>query len=68
MSAKELLSVFKGAAEAVKEIPDAPARAFVKIKEAHLREAIEELENACTSADRAYEVRESAAGSPSRAA
>jgi segregation and condensation protein B len=62
MSAKELLSVFKGAADAVKEIPDAPARAFAKIKEAHLREAIEVLENACASPDRAYEVRESAAG------
>jgi segregation and condensation protein B len=62
MSAKELLSVLKGAAEAVKEIPDAPARAFAKVKEPHLREAIESLEIACSAPDRAYEVRESAAG------
>jgi segregation and condensation protein B len=62
MSAKELLSVLRGAAEAAKEIPDAPARAFAKIKEPHLREAIESLEIACAAPDRAYEVRESAAG------
>lgn len=62
MSAKEILSVFKGAADAVKEVPDAPARAFAKIKEPQLREAIEVLETACASPDRAYEVRESAAG------
>ncbi len=62
MSAKEILSVFKGAADAVKDVPDAPARAFAKIKEPQLREAIEVLEIACASPDRAYEVRESAVG------
>lgn len=62
MSAKEILSVLKGAAEAVKDVPDAPAKAFVKVKEPHLREAIESLEIACAAPDRAYEVRESAAG------
>lgn len=62
MSAKELLSVLKGAAEAAKERPESPAHAYAKIKEPHLREAIESLEIACASPDRAYEVRESAAG------
>lgn len=62
MTAKEILSVLKGAAEAAKDLPDAPARAFGKIREPRLREAIEELEKICSAVDRAYEVRESAAG------
>jgi segregation and condensation protein B len=62
MSAKELLSVLRGAAEAAKDNPEAPARTFARIRAPHLREAIESLEIACASPDRAYEVRESAAG------
>ncbi len=62
MSAKELIAVFKGAADAGKEDPNSPARPFAKIKEAHIRAAIEELEIDRSSAASAYEVRESAAG------
>jgi segregation and condensation protein B len=62
MAAKEILSVLRGAADAAKETPDAPARAFAKVKEHHLRDAVEVLENLCAAPDRAYEVRESAAG------
>lgn len=62
VSAKELISVLKGAADADKENPSAPTRAFAKVKEPVIQAAIEELEIECVEASRAYEVRETAAG------
>nr|HRJ73629.1 SMC-Scp complex subunit ScpB [Terrimicrobiaceae bacterium] len=62
VSAKELIGILKSAAEAGKENPLSPAAPYAKVKEAHLREAIEELENACMDPARTYEVRENAAG------
>jgi len=62
VSAKELIAVLKGAAEADKENPSAPTRPFAKLKEPVIQAAIEELEIECADASRAYEVRETAAG------
>lgn len=62
VSAKELIAVLKGAADADKENPSAPTRAFAKVKEPVIQAAIEELEIECVEASRAYEVRETAAG------
>lgn len=60
ISAKELITIIKSAAEAEPENP--AAIPFAKIKEPVLRAAIEELRNDCVNEDRTYEVRESAAG------
>jgi len=60
MSAKELQTVLKGAADADKENPvSAP---FAKVKEAELLAAVEELERDCAAPGRTYEVRETATG------
>jgi segregation and condensation protein B len=60
VSAKELSSIFKGAAEAAKENPDIAA--FAKVKSAQLQEAIQKLELEYSETGRSFEVRESAAG------
>lgn len=60
VSAKELSSIFKGAAEAAKENPDIAA--FAKVKAAQLQEAIQKLELEYSETGRSFEVRESAAG------
>jgi len=60
VSAKELQTILKGAADAEKE--NLTLLAFAKVKEPALRAAIEELEIACADPARAYEVRENAAG------
>lgn len=60
VSPKELRNILKGAAEAEEENPS--VKAFAKVKEDQLREAIEVLENRCADPQNAYEVRESAAG------
>jgi segregation and condensation protein B len=62
LSAKEMISVLKGAAEAEKEKPNSHATPFAKVKEAQLRAAVEELELDYSDPGRTYEVRESAAG------
>ena len=62
VSAKELIAVFKGAADADKEKPNSPALAFAKTKEPAILAVIEELEKDCADSSRAYEVRETAAG------
>ncbi len=60
VSQKELLSFFKGAAEAAKESPD--VQAYAKLKADQILEAIQVLEREYTESGRAFEVRESAAG------
>ncbi|MBN8709477.1 MAG: SMC-Scp complex subunit ScpB [Verrucomicrobia bacterium] len=60
VSPKELRNILKGAAEAEEE--NLSVKAFAKVKEDQLREAIEVLENRCADPQNAYEVRESAAG------
>lgn len=60
VSAKELSSILKGAAEASKENPDLTA--FAKIKAAQIQEAIQKLEQEYEETGRSFEVRESAAG------
>lgn len=62
VSSKELIAVFKGAAEVDKENPDAPARILAKIKAPQIQAAIEELELDCSGARCTHEVRETAAG------
>jgi segregation and condensation protein B len=62
VSRKELIAIFKGAAEADKENPASSALAFAKVKEPVIQAAIEELEKDCADPSRAYEVRETAAG------
>ena len=60
VSAKELSSILKGAAEAGKENPDLTA--FAKIKASQIQEAIQKLEQEYEETGRSFEVRESAAG------
>jgi len=62
MSAKELIAVLKGAADAGKEDPASVARPFAKVKDPQIRSAIEQIELKCANGTNAYEVRESAAG------
>lgn len=62
VSAKELVTILKGAAEADKENPESPALPFAKIKLETLRAAVEELRVACMEPTSTYEVRENAAG------
>ena len=60
VSAKELASIFKGAADAAKEDPELAGLA--KPKPEQFVEAIHRLEEEYASSGRAFEVRESAAG------
>ena len=60
VSAKELASIFKGAADAAKEDPEISA--FGKPKSDQIIEAIHQLEAEYAESGRAFEVRESAAG------
>lgn len=60
VSAKELASIFKGAAEAGKDHPEIAA--FAKVKAAQIQEAIQKLELEYSETGRSFEVRESAAG------
>jgi len=60
VSAKELISVLRGAAEDENENP--ATIPFKKIKEPALRVVLDELMDDCLREDRTYEVRESAAG------
>ncbi|CAN5791363.1 hypothetical protein BH09VER1_BH09VER1_19000 [soil metagenome] len=62
VSAKELVTILKGAAEADKENPDSPALPFAKIKPEALRAAVEELRVERQEPTSTYEVRENAAG------
>lgn len=62
VSSKELIAVFKGAADADKENPSSPALAFAKVKAPQILAAIEELELDCANARCTHEVRETAAG------
>lgn len=62
VSAKELVTILKGAAEADKENPESVALPFAKIKAEALRAAVEELKIECLEPSSTYEVRESAAG------
>jgi len=57
-SARELIAILKGAAEA----GDPAAPAWAKTKEPDIREALDELAADCAAQGRAYEVRETAAG------
>ena len=60
ISAKELASIFKGAAEAAKENPSIAC--FAKIKRDQLEDAVQQLEQEYAETGRSFEVRESAAG------
>ena len=60
VSAKELASIFKGAADAAKEDPEIAG--FGKPKPEQFVEAIQQLEIEYAESGRAFEVRESAAG------
>ena len=60
VSAKELSTFLKGAAEAAKEDPSITC--FAKVKAPQLQDAIEQLEKELADTGRAFEVRESAAG------
>lgn len=60
ISAKELASIFKGAAEAAKDNPSIAC--YAKVKREQLEEAIQELEKEYAETGRSFEVRESAAG------
>ncbi len=60
ISAKELASIFKGAAEAAKDNPSIAC--YTKVKREQLEEAIQELEKEYAETGRSFEVRESAAG------
>jgi len=60
VSAKELATIFKGAAEAGKDNPEVAA--FAKVKAAQIQEAIQKLECEYSETGRSFEVRESAAG------
>ena len=61
ISAKELSSIFKGAAEASKDNPSVAC--YAKIKRDQLEDAIQQLEKEYAETGRSFEVRESAAGS-----
>ena len=60
ISAKELASIFKGAAEAAKDNPSIAC--YAKVKRDQLEQAIQELEKEYADTGRSFEVRESAAG------
>jgi segregation and condensation protein B len=60
VSAKELATILKGAADAAKENPDTAA--FAKVKAAQIDEAIQLLESEYAESRRSFEIRESAAG------
>jgi segregation and condensation protein B len=60
VSAKELASIFKGAADASKDNPDMAM--FAKVKGSLIEAAIEQLEREYSETGRSFEVRESAAG------
>ena len=60
ISAKELSSIFKGAAEAAKDNPSVAC--YAKVKRDQLEEAIQQLEKEYAETGRSFEVRESAAG------
>jgi segregation and condensation protein B len=60
VSAKELSSFLKGAAESAKEDP--AIECFAKVKAPQLQDAIEQLEKEFADTGRAFEIRESAAG------
>lgn len=62
VSAKELVTILKGAAEADKENPESVALPFAKIKADTIRAAVEELRIDRQDPSSAYEVRENAAG------
>jgi len=62
VSSKELIAVFKGAADMEKEKPSSPTLAFAKVKAPQILTAIEELELDCADARCTHEVRETAAG------
>ena len=60
VSAKELIAVFKGAADADKE--NLVTAAFAKVKEPAIQAAIEEIEKECADPSHVYDLRENAAG------
>ncbi|NBS51371.1 MAG: SMC-Scp complex subunit ScpB [Spartobacteria bacterium] len=60
ISAKELASIFKGAADTAKDNPSIAC--YAKVKREQLEEAIQELEKEYADTGRSFEVRESAAG------
>ncbi len=60
ISAKELTSIFKGAAEAAKDNPSIAC--YAKVKRDQLEDAIQQLEKEYAETGRSFEVRESAAG------
>lgn len=60
VSAKELSTFLKGAAEAAKENPSIAC--FAKVKAPQLQDAIEQLEKEFAETGRSFEIRESAAG------
>jgi segregation and condensation protein B len=60
VSAKELSSFLKGAADSAKEDPSIAC--FAKVKAPQLQDAIEQLEKEFAETGRAFEIRESAAG------
>ena len=60
ISAKELASIFKGAAEGAKDNP--AIACYAKVKRDQLEEAIQQLEKEYAETERSFEVRESAAG------
>ncbi len=62
VSAKELVTILKGAAEADKENPESPALPFAKIKAEAIRAAVEELRIDRQDPSSVYDVRENAAG------
>ncbi len=60
VSAKELIAVLKGAADADKE--NLVLAAFAKVKEPAIQAAIEEIETDCADPSHVYDLRENAAG------
>ena len=60
ISAKELASIFKGAAEGAKDNPSIAC--YAKVKRDQLEDAIQQLEKEYAETERSFEVRESAAG------
>ncbi|MEI8292447.1 MAG: SMC-Scp complex subunit ScpB [bacterium] len=60
VSAKELATILKGAAETAKDSPDVAT--YAKVKAAQIEEAVQQLEKEYAETKRSFEVRESAAG------
>ena len=60
ISAKELASIFKGAAEAAKDNPSIAC--YAKVNRDQLQDAIQQLDKEYAETGRSFEVRESAAG------